>query len=84
MKKIKIYSNKRDVKQLERIIGSWINGTKGRFLYDLTNKRLNKRRRKGQHVKRKKRGAEKEEKNEALNYKQAEKCFGLKKGFGLN
>ena len=77
MKKIKIYSNKKRCEAARENIGSWINGTKGRFLYDLTNKRLNKRRRKGQHVKRKKRGAEKEEKNEALNYKQAEKCFGL-------
>ena len=34
---------------------------------------------KGQHVKRKKRGAEKEEKKEALNQKR----FGLKKYLGL-
>ena len=37
---------------------------------------------KGQHIKRKKRGTEKEEKKEALNHKRGE-IFGLKKYLGL-
>ena len=37
---------------------------------------------KGQHIKRKKRGTEKEEKKEALNRKRGE-IFGLKKYLGL-